>query len=115
MNGSGGNGKSGVGIDITNPKNHTILVLCLLGITTFCSIIAKDIGLVAGLTGAIMGSSLVYICPPLLYTKIIQRKFGGKNSIEYQKAKKNLLFIPFGIFTAIMGVIMTIKNAFFVE
>jgi amino acid permease len=139
MNGKSSNGKSNSnngngtssnnGIDITNPNNHTTLVLCLLITTTFLSIIAKDIGLIAGLTGALMGSSLVYICPPLIYYKIIQRKYNDNennddnddgsgsgsviSSTEYKNAKKNLLFIPFGIFTATMGIIMTLKNAFF--
>jgi len=98
---------------VSNPQNHTPLVLCLLLVTTSLSIVAKDIGLVAGLTGAIMGSSLVYICPPLLYTKIIKRKYGVESN-EYKSAKKNLLFIPFGVFTACMGLLMTLKNAFFV-
>jgi sodium-coupled neutral amino acid transporter 11 len=123
--GTNSNNGSSNGIDITNPNNHTTLVLCLLITTTFLSIIAKDIGLIAGLTGALMGSSLVYICPPLIYYKIIQRKYndnennddnngiGSISSTEYKNAKKNLLFIPFGIFTATMGIIMTLKNAFF--
>lgn len=94
----------------SDPRNHTKLVLALLVVTTTLSIVADDIGLVAGLTGALMGSSLVYICPTLLYAKIV-RRISGADSVEYQKARRNLIWIPFGIFTASMGVAMTLKNA----
>ena len=93
-----------------DPHNHTQLVATLLLITTSLSIVAKDVGLVAGFTGALMGSALVYICPPLLYSKIVERKLGA-DSKEYQLVKRNLLWIPFGLFTASMGVTMTLKNA----
>ncbi|CAB9528466.1 Putative sodium-coupled neutral amino acid transporter 10 [Seminavis robusta] len=91
------------------PQNHVPLVTCLLIITTCLSIVLKDIKLVAGLTGAVMGSSLVYICPTLLYARVV-RKCHGVDSPEYRSAKRNLLFIPFGLFTASMGVAMTLKN-----
>ena len=94
----------------SDPKNHAKLVICLLLVTTTLAIVADDIGMVAGLTGALMGSSLVYICPTLLYAKIVGRK-SGFDSEEYKAAKKNLVWIPFGIFTASMGIIMTLKNS----
>ena len=94
----------------SDPNNHVKLVLSLLLVTTTLAIVAEDIGMVAGLTGALMGSSLVYICPTLLYAKVVGRKF-GINSEDYKAAKKNLIWIPFGIFTASMGVAMTLKNS----
>jgi len=94
----------------SDPANRTKLVLSLLVATTTLSIVAKDIGLVAGLTGALMGSSLVYVCPPLLYARIVGRK-RGTDSDEYRNARRNLAFIPFGIFTASMGMAMTLRNA----
>jgi len=96
---------------LRNPQNHTLLVLSLLLITTTLSIVAKDIGLVASLTGALMGSALVYICPTLLYSKIVERQLGA-DSNEYQIAKRNLVLIPFGLFTASMGVTMTLIKSF---
>ena len=94
----------------SDPKHHVPLVMSLLVVTTTLAIVADDIGLVAGLTGALMGSSLVYICPTLLYAKIVGRKFGF-DSKAHHTAKKNLVWIPFGIFTASMGVTMTLKNS----
>lgn len=104
------NASSALGItSISDPKNHVKLVTALLIVTTSLAISLSDIKLVAGLTGAVMGSSLVYICPTLIYAKIVE-KIKGRDSADYKVAKRNLLFIPFGLFTAFMGVAMTLKN-----
>ena len=94
----------------SDPANHTRLVLSLLLVTTTLAVVADDIGLVAGLTGALMGSSLVYVCPTLLYARIVGR-VAGTGSAEHRAARKNLALIPFGVFTASMGVAMTLRNA----
>mmetsp|Transcript_6173 Transcript_6173/g.17582 ORF Transcript_6173/g.17582 Transcript_6173/m.17582 type:complete len:543 (+) Transcript_6173:126-1754(+) len=96
---------------LRNPKNHTLLVLSLLLIATNLAVITKDIALIASLTGAVTGSALVYICPTLLYFKIVERQLGA-DSMEYQLAKRNLVFIPFGLFTASLGVAMTLIGYF---
>lgn len=104
------NASSALGFSsVSDPKNRTTLVTILLIITTTMSIILSDIKLVAGLTGALMGSSLVYIFPALIYTRIVSQ-LSGKDSEAYRAARRNLIFIPFGIFTASMGIIMTLKN-----
>eukprot|EP00980_Cylindrotheca_fusiformis_P003565 scaffold792_cov84-Cylindrotheca_fusiformis.AAC.5 len=97
---------------ISDPKNHVKLVTILLIITSTLSIVLQDLKLIAGLAGAVMGSSLVYIIPTLIYSKIVlQHK--GKESPEYRMARRNLLFIPFGLFVTLMGVTMTLKNTVF--
>lgn len=93
----------------SKPENKFKLVTCLLFTTTLISIFLTDIKLVTGLVGAVMGSALVYICPTMIYARIVQQRYGA-NSPEYKVAKLNLLFIPFGLFTASMGVFMTLKN-----
>mmetsp|Transcript_16099 Transcript_16099/g.24628 ORF Transcript_16099/g.24628 Transcript_16099/m.24628 type:complete len:515 (+) Transcript_16099:18-1562(+) len=104
------NASSALGISsLSNPKYHTALVTILLLSTTLLSLVLKDVQLVAGLTGALIGSALVYIFPVMIHSNIVY-KFRGKDSEEYKKAKKNLLFIPFGLFTASVGVFMTLKN-----
>jgi len=104
------NASSALGVNfISNPKHHVALVTCLLVITTSLAIVLKDIALIAGMTGALMGSSLVYICPTLIYSKIVQQTYGA-GSVQDKVARRNLLLIPFGCFTAIMGVTMTLKN-----
>mmetsp|Transcript_16828 Transcript_16828/g.38632 ORF Transcript_16828/g.38632 Transcript_16828/m.38632 type:complete len:546 (-) Transcript_16828:559-2196(-) len=96
----------------SDPRFRKILVLAQIAGPAMLSIVAEDIGLVAGLSGAVMGSSLAYVCPALLYVKIVGRKM-GIDSEEYRRARWNLVLIPFGCFTASMGVVMTIQNAIF--
>ncbi|KAL7526323.1 hypothetical protein ACHAXR_001426, partial [Thalassiosira sp. AJA248-18] len=87
-------------------KNHILLVIAMLMFESAIAILVKDIKIIAGFSGAVMGSFLVYICPPLLYWKILKESF-GTDSIEYKRGLHCLAFVPFGIFICIMGVVMT--------
>lgn len=98
------------GTAVSDPKNHSRVVIGLLTCTTIVSILVRDIAIIAGITGALMGSCLVYIFPALMYAKIVERKCGLASS-EYQLARRNLAWVPFGVFTAVMGVAMTIQKA----
>jgi len=101
---------SAFGIDsISRPDNHFWIVTILLILTTALSLCLEDIQLVAGLTGAVMGSALVYICPPLLYSRIV-RKTHGKGSLEDKQAQQSLILVFFGCFAAAMGAFQTLKN-----
>lgn len=91
-------------------KYRWILVIRMLIVVTIISISIPDISLIVGINGATMGSCIVYICPTLIYTKAILLAH-GKDSIEYKKARWNLLLIPFGLMIASMGVYMTISGA----
>jgi hypothetical protein len=66
--------------------------------------------LVVGLTGAALGSALVYICPPIIYSKAVTL-IHGAGSAPSRKAKLNLAMVPFGLAIGILGCIMTIKEA----
>jgi amino acid permease len=99
---------------VSDPKNHFKVVSFLLVVTTTMAITLSDIKLIAGLTGAVMGSSLVYIFPTIIYSRIL-RQLKGADSVEYKAAKRNLAFVPFGIFVASMGVTMTLKNTLLKE
>ena len=95
---------------ISKPESHVPLVISMLAAGAFIAIKVQDIKLIAGLSGAAMGSFLVYICPPLVYSRIVKREY-GESSLEYKRAKKVLLNVPFGLFIAVMGVTMTLKSA----
>jgi sodium-coupled neutral amino acid transporter 11 len=104
------NAASALGYEkVADPNNHFALVTSLLCCTTYLAISLSDIKLIAGMTGSIMGSSLVYICPVLIYSRIV-KKLKGADSPEYRRARLNLLFVPFGLFVAAMGVTMTLKT-----
>lgn len=94
---------------ISNPKNHVPLVLCMLTLSSILAILVSDIKVIAGFSGAAMGSFLVYMCPPLVYTNIL-RKYYGADSVEYKRGRLSLMFLPFGCFIAIMGVAMTYNS-----
>jgi amino acid permease len=91
-------------------KNHVLLVSIILAFVTAISCSVKDVSLVVGLTGAALGSFIVYICPPLIYSKAVTLTYGA-GSPESKRAQWNLAFVPFGLFIAFMGCFMTIKES----
>jgi sodium-coupled neutral amino acid transporter 11 len=91
-------------------KNHFLLVFGIMALVTSISCTVKDVSLVVGLTGAALGSLIVYVCPAILYTKAVVQ-FHGKGSPEDNRAKKNLALVPFGLFIACLGCFMTVKEA----
>lgn len=99
-------GFSSVGAD----RNHFGLVTGLLAFVTFISCTVQDVSLVVGLTGAAMGSFIVYLCPSVIYTKAV-KLVKGADSTDYKLARLNLALVPFGMFIGGMGCYMTIKGA----
>ena len=67
---------------ISQPESHVPVVLSMLAAGAFIAIKVEDIKLIAGLSGAAMGSFLVYVCPPLVYSRIVKREY-GESSLEY--------------------------------
>jgi amino acid permease len=95
---------------VGSDKNHFLLVSSMLALVTFISCTVQDVSLVVGLTGALMGSFIVYICPSIIYTNAVGL-VKGKDSKDYNQAKINLALVPFGIVIAGLGVYMTLKEA----
>jgi amino acid permease len=91
-------------------KNHVVLVVIILTFVTVVACTVKDVSLVVGVTGATMGSAIVYICPALLYTRAV-RLVKGADSIEYRAARWNLALVPFGVAIAALGVYMMVKES----
>ena len=93
-----------------NEKNNFLLVAGILTFVTIISCTVEDVSLVVGLTGAALGSTIVYICPPLIYCKAI-RLSHGDDSAASRRAKLNLALVPFGLCIGVIGCFMTIKEA----
>lgn len=91
-------------------KNNFNLVAGILAFVTIISCTVRDVSLVVGLTGAALGSALVYVCPPLLYNKAVALSHGD-DSAASRKAKINLVLVPFGFCIGVLGCLMTIKEA----
>eukprot|EP00531_Pseudo-nitzschia_arenysensis_P021035 CAMPEP_0116155076 /NCGR_PEP_ID=MMETSP0329-20121206/22119_1 /TAXON_ID=697910 /ORGANISM="Pseudo-nitzschia arenysensis, Strain B593" /LENGTH=487 /DNA_ID=CAMNT_0003652095 /DNA_START=130 /DNA_END=1590 /DNA_ORIENTATION=+ len=86
-------------------KNNFSLVAGILTFVTIISCTVKDVSLVVGLTGAALGSTIVYICPPFIYSKAIALAHGA-DSPASRRAKLNLALVPFGLFIGVLGCIM---------
>eukprot|EP00980_Cylindrotheca_fusiformis_P004803 scaffold1028_cov135-Cylindrotheca_fusiformis.AAC.13 len=91
-------------------KNHFILVFGILSLVTLISCTVTDVSLVVGLTGALLGSFIVYVCPPIIYTNAVALA-NGEESREHRASKINLVLVPFGLLVAAMGCFMTLKEA----
>jgi len=90
-------------------RTHGPLVVGMLIAACFVAIRVQDIKIIAGLSGAAMGSFLVYICPSLVYTRIVAI-MKGVDSKDYKLARWNLLFVPFGLSIAMLGVTQILKH-----
>jgi len=100
----------GLESSIGNERYHFLLVASMLLFVTAISCLVEDVSLVVGLTGAALGSFIVYICPPLLYTSAV-KVVKGETSDEYKNARLSLALVPFGIFVGSLGVYMTFKES----
>ncbi|KAL3905676.1 MAG: hypothetical protein SGILL_009583 [Bacillariaceae sp.] len=96
---------------IGSNKNHFLLVSAILAFVTAISCTVKDVSLVVGLTGAALGSFIVYMCPPVIFSRAVALT-KGSSSPEAKKARWNLALVPFGLFIAFLGCFMTIKESF---
>jgi len=82
---------------------HVPLVSLLLAGVMVIACAVPDVSLVVGLTGASMGSFIVYICPAFLYTRAASM-YGEKGARGYA------LLVPFGILIGVLGVYMTLTQ-----
>jgi len=82
---------------------HVITTVALLCLLNGASLFLKDLGLVVGLGGAILGSALVYILPALM-------AIGEKAGVMGKTEKLfNWVLSGLGIFFAALGAIMCLK------
>ena len=93
----------------------TPLTLSLLSVIALVAILVADIGLVVGISGALLGASLCYVFPALMYGAAQQHKFEarGFEPTRAERLASSLvaLLVPFGAFLGILGVAMTVKGA----
>ena len=71
-----------------DPSNHVLVVLGILGFVMAISTLVKDVSVVVGLTGALLGSFIVYVCPTLIHVKSVAL-CKGMESDEYKRARLN--------------------------
>ena len=88
---------------------RTLVVVMMLSIVTFVASAVEDISLVVGVTGATMGAAIVYILPPIMYSRAIAVTH-GKDSELYRRSRGNYALVPIGVVFAVLGVWMTVKG-----
>jgi len=95
---------------ISRPENHAKIVIGMLIGACMVAITVEDVKVIAGFSGAAMGSFLVYICPTVIYLRILGRVY-GTGSGEYKAGVRwNAGFVPFGVFLGVMGVVMNYRS-----
>lgn len=75
------------------------VTLCFLSIISCVAILVQDIGLVVGISGAVLGASIVYIYPALIYGCVSGQPL----------CSPIYLLVPLGIFLGVLGVWQTLK------
>eukprot|EP00804_Cyclotella_cryptica_P013607 CCRYP_012954-RA/>CCRYP_012954-RA protein AED:0.00 eAED:0.00 QI:578/0/0.5/1/0/0.5/2/337/400 len=89
----------------------------LVGTITALALVLNDAGFVVSFTGALLGSALIYIIPPLLFLKSTKRRIdnGSLASTSTLKIERfwNRFLIVLGVFLALAGGSMTVVNSFF--
>ena len=94
---------------VNSGVGRPLFMATLLAMVSSVAVAVPDIGAVVGITGALMGSLIVYIIPAILYARSVGL-VKGWDSKEYAKAKLNNAMVPFGTLIAVMGVWMTLKG-----
>lgn len=104
------------GQEITD-KIHYRTTRLLVGTLTALALLIDDAGFVVSLTGAVLGSGLIYIIPSLLFLKSSKRRMeaGTLASTTALKIERwwNRGLIGLGAFLALAGAYMCVLNSFF--
>jgi amino acid permease len=92
------------------------MTLILLSVATAISLLVKDVGFVLSLNGALMGSTIAFTFPALLFLKLNEAKQRSPSSIGRLLRTELWLcksLVGFGIVSAIVGGATTIIDYFF--
>ena len=104
------------GQEITDKIHIRTTRLLTLALTTLALVI-NDAGFVVSVTGAVLGSALIYMIPPYLFLKSSQRRVDNGTLASTTTLKIERLWnkglIGLGVFLALAGAYMCVVNSFF--
>lgn len=104
------------GEEITDKIHHQTSRL-LVGTLTGLALLIDDAGFVCSLTGAVLGSALIYMIPSYLFLKSTKRRLhnGSLASSKTLRIERlwNRGLIGLGAFLALAGAYMSVLNSFF--
>ena len=89
------------------PAARGPLTVGLVAAATTAAVLLTDIGLVVGLTGAVMGSAIVYVVPACIFLRAAE--LSGAKLPRATKAAATAL-VPLGAFLGVLGVYFTLKE-----
>jgi len=98
-------------------KMHIRTTRGFVGVLTGLALLVEDAGFVVSVTGAVLGSALIYITPSYLFLKSTKRRVHN-GSLEWTKMLKverwlNKVLIVLGVFLGLSGAYMSVLNSFF--
>lgn len=104
------------GNEITD-RVHYRTTRLFVGTLTALALLVEDAGFVVSVTGALLGSALIYMAPPYLFLKSTKRRVEG-GSLQLTKTLKmerwvNRLLIVLGVSLGLLGAYMSVLNSFF--
>lgn len=100
-------GGSRLGAAIAAPTARAPLTVALMVCATTIAALLTDIGIVVGVTGALMGSAIVYVVPALIFVRAA--KVSGVRLPRAVELGTNAL-VPFGGFLAMLGLYFTLRE-----
>ena len=104
------------GEEITDRLHYNTSRAMVAGLTCLALLI-KDAGFVVSLTGAVLGSALIYMIPPFLWLRSTKRRMDGgslesSTSLRLERlANKGLIGV--GVILGLLGAYMSVLNSFF--
>ena len=104
------------GQEITD-KIHYRTTRLSVGLLTALALLINDAGFVVSVTGAVLGSCLIYMIPSFLFLKSTKRRVDNGTLIATRGLKIERFFnrglIVLGAFLALAGAYMSVVNSFF--
>ena len=84
------------------PAYRRVVVVCALALVTLVALLLTDIGLIVGISGAVLGASIVYVIPSVIALRA--------RSAMGQTAPLALYgLVPLGALIGVLGVVMTLR------
>ncbi|GMI42378.1 hypothetical protein TrCOL_g11585 [Triparma columacea] len=104
------------GKTVTSKETKTATQLMLAGVTGL-ALVLKNAGFIVSFNGALMGSAIIYVFPPLMYLKSTGKKIkeGAMKVTKKVKLERmfNRLLIALGVTFAVCGGAVTVMDSFF--
>lgn len=99
------------GKKISNSLNKLVTTI-LLGALTATAMVLKDAGIMVSLTGALLGSAIIYIFPSMIYLKLTKRliaegKLKNSFSVKAERTANKLLAV-LGVALGVLGTGVTL-------